>query len=181
MTLSPLRPIVGKETDQARSARLLRDRADDLLALQSQLDQQARDLRARSQAIEEQQRVLAARIREQGQREGRALDDYVSETIAQGRRALLGDEQNAATELISVNDPRYNASAVADEIIRQGRIRRNEAVDEQPTNQRTNQDADILKDADRVTAMRAGGPGYDPNKVAAMIAAAGRLRRGVEQ
>jgi hypothetical protein len=168
-------------SDPARQARSLRDKADSLLALQSELEQQARELRERSRALEEQQRALAARIREQGQRENRALDDYVSETIAQGRRALLGDEQtsiSAADVIVAtpVSAPAYSAARVAAEIVRQGKIRRGEALDEQPQ-QANRKDADLLADADRIINTSVASANYDPAKVAAMIIAAGRLRR----
>jgi len=177
-----LLPLLKKDyqSDQSRRVRSLQDKTTALLEMESSLEEREKEIRRRSAELDAREANLAARSRSQGEREGRALDDYVSETVEQGRRALLGDQQTnpyldtAFDGLVPCGHPNYDAARAAAAIVQAGKVRRGEAVDER-TKQRTNT-ADV--DFDRITQTAAGSRNYDPKRVAAAIIQAGKLRRG---
>lgn len=189
MTLLPLMLKKDQQADAARSARLLRDRADNLLQMEADLAERERELRQRSRALDEQERGLAARARAQGERESRKLDSIVNETLEHGRALLFRDEQPNrsqgdtgilahADEIVgtSIDSSRYDASKVAAAIVAAGRARRGES-DEQtnklalPVNLPTSKPG-------AVAGAPVDSPLYDAGTTARAIILAGMRRRG---
>lgn len=169
LSLAPLR----KDTDQARQARALRDKADNLLAMEADLAERERELRQRAARLDAREAALTQRARTQSDRESRALEDHVADTLRTGRALLLGNE-DAGTELIPITSPRYDPSKTAAAIIQAGKVRRGERV----SGQRAQKGADVLADAERIVSTPTVSRAYDPAKVAAAIIQAGKMRRG---
>jgi hypothetical protein len=203
MNLTPLRDVARArrlEADRAEALtsrlRDLRGRTDELFRLQDQLATSRANIDRETAALAEawtnlrraeeraaaREHALAARERAQGEREGRALQEVVSERLEHGRQLLNApaDSGKDITKPLSSFAEDRARRALADQIIRAGQIRRGE-IEAEPLPADATARAIVLAGRSRRGEIADDDPRQpqtERERLAAAIIEAGKRRRG---